>query len=34
MRMACFSGGPDSGEGRHRSSEEEIRATVASDRMG
>jgi hypothetical protein len=32
--MACFSGGPDSGEGRLRSSEEEIRATVASDQMG
>jgi hypothetical protein len=34
MRMACFSGGPDSGEGRLRGSEEEMRATVASDQMG
>jgi hypothetical protein len=34
MRMACFSGGPDSGEGRLRSSEEDMRATVASDQMG
>jgi hypothetical protein len=34
MRMACFSGGPGSGEGRLRRSEEEMRATVASDQMG
>jgi hypothetical protein len=34
MRMACFCGEPDSGEGRLRSSEEEMRSTVASDQMG
>jgi hypothetical protein len=34
MQMACFSGGLDSGEGRLRGSEEEMRATVASDQMG